>query len=121
MNIVILTKSEEPIYEQIYRQISSSILSGELISDYCLPSIRQLAKDLQVGVITVKKAYEILENDGFIYTVLGKGCFVKNLTDKKLEQKKLLIAKEKLEKGLPFFKELGISKNQLLSLIEKLY
>ena len=72
MNIFIDNKSGKPIYEQIYSQI----ISGALEEDDGLPSIRNLAKDLRISVITTKRAYEELEREGFIYTVAGKGCFV---------------------------------------------
>lgn len=76
MNIFIDNKSGKPIYEQIYSQIKAQIISGGLEEDDGLPSIRNLAKDLRISVITTKRAYEELEREGFIYTVAGKGCFV---------------------------------------------
>lgn len=76
MNILIDNRSNVPIYEQIYTQLRQQILSGELAEESALPSIRGLAKDLRISVITTKRAYEELEQDGFIYTVPGKGCFV---------------------------------------------
>ena len=76
MHIFINNKSGTPIYDQIYSQIKSQIISGQLAEDSMLPSIRNLAKDLRISVITTKRAYEELEKDGFIYTVSGKGCFV---------------------------------------------
>lgn len=81
MNIFIDNKSNSPIYEQLYTQIKAQIISGELTEDEMLPSIRNLAKDLRISVVTTKRAYEELEKDGFIYTVAAKGCFVarKNL------------------------------------------
>ena len=81
MNLFIDNKSNAPIYEQIYSQIKNQILSGVLQDDEALPSIRNLAKDLRISVITTKRAYDELEKDGFIYTIAAKGCFVapKNL------------------------------------------
>ena len=76
MNIIISNASNQPIYEQIYAQIKNAIISGELSEGDALPSIRALAKDLRISVITTKRAYEELERDGFIYTVAAKGCFV---------------------------------------------
>ena len=76
MNIIISNASGAPIYEQIYAQIKAAILSGALREGDALPSIRALAKDLRISVITTKRAYEELEREGFIYTVAGKGCFV---------------------------------------------
>ena len=76
MNLFIDNKSGSPIYEQIYLQIKAQIISGELKEDDALPSIRNLAKDLRISVITTKRAYDELEKEGFIYTVTAKGCFV---------------------------------------------
>ena len=76
MNILIDNKSGAPIYDQIYSQIKSQIISGALREDEMLPSIRGLAKDLRISFITTKRAYEELEKDGFIYTLPGKGCYV---------------------------------------------
>lgn len=81
MNILIDNKSGAPIYDQIYSQVKSQILSGELRENEQLPSIRGLANDLRISFITTKRAYEELEKDGFIYTIQAKGCYVapKNL------------------------------------------
>ncbi|MBR6353575.1 MAG: GntR family transcriptional regulator, partial [Oscillospiraceae bacterium] len=76
MTILIDNKSGQPIYEQIVEQIREQILMGTLGADEALPSIRSLAKDLRISVITTKRAYEELEQEGFLYTVAGKGCFV---------------------------------------------
>lgn len=76
MDIILSNMSEQPIYEQIYTQIKNSIISGEIKEGDMLPSIRALAKDLRISVITTKRAYDELERDGYIYTVAGKGCYV---------------------------------------------
>ena len=76
MNLFLNNQSSAPIYEQIYTQLKNLILSGELPEDTVLPSIRALAKDLRISVITTKRAYEELERDGLIYTLAGKGSFV---------------------------------------------
>ena len=76
MNLFIDNKSGAPIYDQIFTQLKNRILSGELRENEMLPSIRSLAKDLRISVITTKRAYDELEREGFIYTVAGKGCFV---------------------------------------------
>ena len=76
MNILIDNKSGIPIYDQIYSQIKSQIISGALKQDELLPSIRGLAKDLRISFITTKRAYEELEREGFIYTLPAKGCYV---------------------------------------------
>ena len=76
MDILISNSSGKPIYEQISRQIKAMILSGELAPGEMLPSIRALAKDLRISVITTKRAYDELEAEGFLYTMAGKGCVV---------------------------------------------
>ena len=90
MNLIISNSSGKPIYEQITAQIKNSILNGELQEGEALPSMRALAKDLRISVITTKRAYEDLERDGFVVTVAGKGCFVapKNLELMREEQRK---------------------------------
>ena len=76
MNILIDNRSGVPIYEQIYLQIKSQIINGEVCENEMLPSIRGLAKDLKISFITTKRAYEELEKEGFIYTLPGKGCYI---------------------------------------------
>lgn len=76
MELFIDVRSAAPIYDQIYSQIKDCILRGELAKDAPLPSIRGLAKDLRISVITTKRAYDELEAEGLIYTIAGKGCFV---------------------------------------------
>ncbi len=101
MEIIINNSKGKPIYDQIYNQIKSQIISGQLQEGEILPSIRALAKDLRISVITTKRAYDELEREGFIYTVAGKGCFVaeKNMelirenNLKKIEEYMELIAK----------------------------
>ena len=76
MNLILSNANGAPIYEQLYTQLKAAILTGELQEGEALPSIRQLAKDLRISVITTKRAYDELERDGFIYTVAAKGCYV---------------------------------------------
>ena len=76
MNLIISNASGKPIYEQIYTQVKNCIISGELSPGDALPSIRALAKDLRISVITTTRAYDELERDGFIDRVPGKGCYV---------------------------------------------
>lgn len=76
LNVFISNTSGQPIYEQIYTQIKAQILNGSLQEGELLPSIRLLAKELRISVITTKRAYDELERDGFVNTVAGKGCFV---------------------------------------------
>jgi len=78
MDIIISNASNEPIYRQIYNQIKSCIISGELCEEEILPSIRVLAKDLRISVITTKRAYDELEKDGFVHTVAGEAFIIDN-------------------------------------------
>lgn len=89
MNIVISNKDDRPIYEQIVSQFKEMIISGKLKSGETLPSIRALAKDLRISVITTKRAYEELERDGFIETVAGKGSFVAEQNTEAIKEEKL--------------------------------
>jgi GntR family transcriptional regulator len=120
-SVSISTTSKEPIYKQLYDQISSQILNRDLPTDYLLPSIRTAAKDLRISIITVKKAWEELENKGFIYTVPGKGCFVSNLSEKDIETKSEELILEKLNKDLDYYKSISLSKEKLIDYINKYY
>ncbi len=119
MNIVISPTSEDPIYKQIYDQVSSQIIRGELPSDYCLPPIRTVAKELRISVITIKRAWEELEHDGFIYTQAGKGCFVAPLPQEKLADKRNTLATEKMLKDIEYYKSLGLSLDEVQELLKK--
>src|SRR5699024_29478 len=96
MQIIISNSTKEPIYEQITKQIKSSILSGDLKEGAALPSIRQLAKDLQVSVITTKRAYEELERAVFKYTRVGKGSCVAEQKVETMKEKKLQVIEKQL-------------------------
>lgn len=119
MNIVINPTSEDPIYQQIYDQISAQIIRGELPSETCLPPIRTVAKELRISVITIKRAWEELEHDGFIYTMAGKGCFVAPLPDEKLADKRNALAAEKMLKDIEYYKSLGLSLDEVQELLKK--
>ena len=121
MNLVIQYKGKKPIYEQIYEQIVAQILSGKLPANECLPSIRNIAKELNISVITIKNAYELLQQNQFIYMVAGKGCFVSDNYKTQLNDKKIEMAEEKLNSQLGFYKSLGISKEEFIKLINQLY
>lgn len=97
MHLFVDNKSGQPIYEQIYSQIKSCIMSGELKEDVSLPSIRLLAKDLHISVITTKRAYDELEKEGFIYTVAGKGCFVAPQNTEMLREENLKKIEEHMQ------------------------
>jgi GntR family transcriptional regulator len=121
MNLIISNTSDKPIYQQLYEQISAQIIKGELESDYCLPPIRTVAKELRISVITVKKAWEDLERYGFIYTQAGKGCFVSSLRPTELISKQDELAIGKLKKDIAYYKGLGLSLEKLIGLIQKYY
>jgi len=89
MQLYIDNRSGAPIYDQIYSQIKDAILSGQVVEGEALPSIRVLAKDLRISVITTKRAYDELENEGFIYTLPGKGCFVAERSTELLREENL--------------------------------
>ena len=97
MNIFIDNKSGAPIYDQIYSQIKSHIISGELKENEILPSIRGLAKDLRISFITTKRAYEELEKEGFIYTLPAKGCYVAPKNVELLREENLKKIEEHIE------------------------
>ena len=89
MQLYIDNRSGAPIYDQIYSQIKDAILSGQVTEGEALPSIRALAKDLRISVITTKRAYDGLESEGFIYTLPGKGCFVAERSTELLREENL--------------------------------
>ena len=89
MQLYIDNRSGAPIYDQIYSQIKDAILSGQVTEGEALPSIRALAKDLRISVITTKRAYDELENEGFIYTLPGRGCFVAERSTELLREENL--------------------------------
>jgi GntR family transcriptional regulator len=121
MDIVLSNTSGKPIYRQLFEQISAQIVRGELERDYCLPPIRTVAKELRISVIPVKQAWEELERKGFIYSMVGKGCFVAPLRPRDLENKRNELVTEKLKKDIAYYKELGLSLNELLKLIRDNY
>ncbi len=121
MKIIIANSSPEPIYEQISNQIKAQIISGDLKEFDALPSIRKLAKELQISVITTKRAYETLEKEGFIDTVGGKGCFVAMQNREFLREKKMKIVEEKIAEAVKEAKLLGIDINELSEMLLLLY
>lgn len=113
IDIIITNSGEAPIYQQIVDQIKAAILRGELAGDQPLPSIRLLAKELQISVITTKRAYEELEKDGLIYTVPGKGSFVAEHDASRLEESKRLVVEDKLKEAIEIAKAMGLTKSEL--------
>ena len=117
MHIFIDNKSGAPIYDQIYTQIKNQIISGELEENQPLPSIRNLAKDLRVTVITTKRAYDELEREGFIYTLPAKGCFIAPKNVELLKEETL----KKIEQHIQEIMQLGavcnLTKEELLEMV----
>jgi GntR family transcriptional regulator len=121
MRIVISNSSPDPIYEQIVRQIKAQILSGELAEGTPLPSIRKLALDLQISVITSKRAYDELEREGFIDTVGGKGTFVAAQNPEFMREKRMKAVEEKLAAAVAEARLLGVPPAQLHEMLDLLY
>jgi GntR family transcriptional regulator len=121
MRIVIANSSPHPIYEQIVNQIKSQVINGELNEGEALPSIRKLAQELHISVITTKRAYEDLEREGFIDTVKGKGCFVAVQNKEFLREKRMKIVEDKLLSSISEAKMLGIGVDELKEMLELLY
>ncbi|HBK53865.1 MAG TPA: GntR family transcriptional regulator [Syntrophomonas wolfei] len=121
MNIVISNRSDEPIYNQIYQQLRGAIIREELTAGEPLPSIRNLARELQVSVITTKRAYEELERDGYIETVAGKGSFVAPQNAELLREKRVNLVEEKLLAIIQEARSLGLSLPELQRIVELLY
>ena len=121
MRIIISNQSREPIYEQIAAQIKKQVLTNELPAGEPLPSMRQLAKDLGVSVITTKRAYEELEKQGYIYSVVGKGSFVSEQNKEMILERKMSVIEEQLRAAIQNSKEIGISLSELEELLRMLY
>ena len=121
MNIRIQSKSGISIYEQIGQQIKEEILAGRLKAGESLPSIRSLASDLKISVITTKRAYEELENEGMVYSVPGKGFYVDNPDFQLLEEKRVLGVEEELAEVLVKCQKAGISKAEVKEMVDILW
>lgn len=118
LNIVISNSSGVPIYEQIYDQIKASIISGELKENDLLPSIRGLAKDMRISVITTKRAYEELERNGFIYTKSGKGSFVAKRSDDLIREEYLCEIEDCILRIKKLSAAIGISKSEIIKMFD---
>ena len=118
MNVFIDNKSGAPIYDQIYTQIKAQIINGSLQEDEALPSIRNLAKDLRISVITTKRAYDELEREGFIYTIASKGCFVAPKNTELLREELLKRIEEHMQEILKLAVACSLSKQELIEMLE---
>lgn len=121
MNIVFSSTSNIPIYEQIINQIKLSIINKELLPNEPLTSIRNLAKDLQISVITTKRAYEELEKEGLIYSIAGKGFYVSEQNTDLLSEKKIAILERQLADIIHECKAVGLEAKDIKDIIDMLY
>lgn len=121
MDIIISNSSGKPIYEQITAQIKNLILSGELEAGDALPSMRHLAKELRISVITTKRAYEDLERDGFIESMTGKGSFVSCQNKEFIREQHLRMVEEALQKAIDTAKISDIQLEELIEMLTMLY
>ena len=121
MNIVISNYSDKPIYDQIAEQIKNLIINGELAEAELLPSIRNLAKELQISVITTKRAYEELEKEGYIVSVPGKGSFVGAQNKELLREARIRIVEDKLAEAVSAAKTIDISLEEMQEMLKLLY
>ena len=117
MELIIRNTNNQPIYEQICTQIKARIISGKLAPGEALPSIRALAKDLRVSVITTKRAYDELEADGFLYTVAGKGCFVAEKNLDLIREQKLKELEDHLSAAVGLAAQCGVSSGELTEML----
>lgn len=120
MHIFIDNKSGAPIYDQIYTQIKSLIINGTLKEDEALPSIRNLAKDLRISVITTKRAYDELEREGFIYTIAAKGCFVAPRNVELLREENLKQIESHIEKVVQLAASCNLGRQDIIDMLDML-
>lgn len=121
MNIIISNSSDKPIYEQITGQIKNMVMSGMLKEGDALPSMRLLAKELRISVITTKRAYEDLERDGFITTVVGKGSFIKAADTRLVREEKLKQIESLLTQAVEIAAQSGILQKEVEEILHILY
>ena len=121
MNIILKNSSDEPIYQQIVSQIKTQIMNGELTAGDALPSMRTLAAQLRISVITTKRAYEELERDGYIENFTGKGCFVKQQNTDFLREETVRQTEELLAKACEKAKLCGLTTDDLKEMISLMY
>ena len=120
-DIFISNTSGQPIYDQIYSQIKGLIISGQLGEGEALPSIRGLAKELRISVITTKRAYDELEREGFIYTVAGKGCFVAQKNVEMLREENLKKIEGLMQQIAVLAASCNLTEKELIQMFQLLY
>lgn len=121
MEIIISSNTSKPIYEQITSQIKAMVMSGELQTGAPVPSMRSLAKSLHVSVITVQKAYEDLQRDGFIETVVGRGSFISAQNRDFIQEEQQRLAEGHLQEAAEIGRTCGISFEKLAELLKLFY
>ena len=121
MNLIISNNSETPIYQQIINEIINAISNNEIKENEMLPSIRNLAKDLRISILTVKKAYDELEQEAYIKTVQGKGTFVAPRNKELIREKQISIIENHIEQIVKIAKISKINKNEIIDLFNYLY
>lgn len=119
MKIYLNKQDSSPLYLQIYNQIKENIVNNTVDADSPIPSIRQLTKDLQVSMITIKRSYEDLEADGYIYSIPGKGFYVKEMNEEKLLILNLKLLDEQLARLKETADKIGLSVDQLVDYIRE--
>ena len=115
MDIVVSNKASRPLYEQISTQIKAAIMSGELKTGEAIPSVRSLAKSLHISILTVQKAYATLQEDGFIESTAGKGCYVS------AQNQDFYLEEEHFTDAIEVARASGISLDKLINLLTLLY
>lgn len=121
MDIIITNNSESPIYEQIKEQIKALILNGELKEGDALPSMRLLAKELRISIITTKRAYEELEREGYIESYTGRGSFVKGINRKRVKEAVACEIEELFDEIIDKARLAGLSREELLKMFRLLW
>lgn len=121
MDIVLSSKSDKPIYTQIYEQIAAQIMSGELAAGEKLPPIRTVAVTLRISVIPVKQAWEELEREGFISTSVGRGSFVSELAHHEISGKRSSAAEDLLGRDIKACRKMGLSLQEIIEIVKKSY
>ena len=120
VDIVISNAVSEPIYEQIFSQVKNAIISGQVSEGEALPSIRTLAKDLRISVITTKRAYDELERAGYIHTVAGKGSFVAETNSEVIREEHLQQIEELMQRILELAPGCGLSDADVVEMLQTL-
>lgn len=118
MDIIISNASDKPIYQQITEQIKQWLLSGALVEGDALPSMRLLAKELRISVITTKRAYDELEKEGFIYTIAAKGCFVAPKNVELLREETLKNIENHIDQIVRLSQSVGLSEQEVLDMVK---